>query len=105
MSVVDWDFEDGMCFKLDKNFFKMTEDIFLLCVYMRSNASTREDVSDGLNCYDVLCDQIASVSEHGGVIVVGDFNARSGVRNECLLDGTNESENDEVHGFVNTYYL
>ena len=100
---IDWDFEDGMCFKLDKNFFKMSKDLFLHCVYMRSNALTREDVSDGLNCYDVLCDQVASVSEHGGVIVAGDFNARLGYMKECLINelGERDSISNEVHEFVN----
>ena len=83
VSVVDWSFNDGICFKLDKHVFNMKNDLFLLCVYMRSSTSTREDVNDGANCYDELCDQVSRVSKHGGIVIVGDFNARSGVKEDC----------------------
>ena len=72
-----WDNEDGMCFRLDKGFFGWDQDVFLLCVYMRSSVSTREDVNVDINCYELLLDQIACVSDRGSVCVLGDMNGRT----------------------------
>ena len=104
ITEIEWNFEDGMCFKLDKHFFNMTDDVFLLCVYMRSNTSTREDINDGLNCYDILYEQVAKFSRQGGLIVVGDFNARSGVREECLIGGLDERDMSVANEFINPFY-
>ena len=84
------DFEDGLCFRLDKDIFGWEEDIYLFCVYMRPNASTREGVNIDMNCYDMLEDQLARMSQKGGIIVVGDMNARTAQKQECLV--VNESE-------------
>ena len=60
---------------------------------MRACSSTREDINVGINCYDILFDKIAEVNEGGGVIVVGDMNARTSELQECVIDG--------IHG-INT---
>ena len=51
VTELDWDFEDGLVFKLDKNLFGWDKDSYLFCVYMRDSRSTRKDINDGLNCY------------------------------------------------------
>ena len=66
---VGWDFEDGMCFKLDKLFFGWSEDIYLLCVYMRSAKSTRESMNVDLDCYQVLEDQLAYLKGKGVLLL------------------------------------
>ena len=75
---LEWDNEDGMCFKLDKNVFGWKEDVYLLTVYMRPSNSTRECVNEDIDCYEKLEEQLARVSYLGGVLVMGDMNARNG---------------------------
>ena len=104
VSVVDWSFEDGICLKLCKHVFKMNNDVFLLCVYMRSTGSTREDINDTVNCYDVLCDQVARICKQGDVVIVGDYNARTGVKADCLIGGVNESDMSKAHECLNPAY-
>ena len=105
VSVVDWSFDDGFCFKLDKHIFKTNDDVFLLCVYMPSNTSTREDINDRVNCYDELSDQVARISKKGVVVIVGDFNARSGVKKDCLIGNVNDNDtiNDVLDRAVPLY--
>ena len=87
VTEIPWEnFEDGMCFKLDKNYFGWNEDVYLLCVYMMDSRSTRQDINAGVNCYDVLLEKIACVSDLGGIVLLGDMNARCGSgRSECLI--------------------
>ena len=42
VTIENWDYEDGMCMKLNKECFGWVEDLFLLLVYMRASTSTRE---------------------------------------------------------------
>ena len=86
----EWDYEDGLCFELDKAFFGLKEDIFVLCVYMKPNASSRECINVDVDCYDVLEEKLADVSDRGGVIVMGDMNARTGEKEECVIDREND---------------
>ena len=99
VSEIEWDAnEDGMCFKLDKDYFGMKEHVFLLFVYMRPRQSTREEINAGVDCFDLLTDMIARVCDDGAVVVCGDLNGRAGSgKPECLI-----IENDDVlHGFEN----
>ena len=83
---LDWDNEDGMCFKCDKNIFGMKEDLYILTVYMRSSTSTRECVNDDIDCYEKVEEQIARVSDLGAVLIMGDMNARTGGRTEGVIE-------------------
>ena len=84
---IKWDFEDGLVFKLKGSFFGWENDsFFLICICMRSNQSTRENINDGINCYDELLEKLSIVPENDDIIVVGDFNARISDRLECLLE-------------------
>ena len=38
---IKWNYDDGICLKLDREVFGWERDIYLLCVYMGSNTSTR----------------------------------------------------------------
>ena len=82
-----WDeYEDGMIFKLDKDYFSWENDVFLLFVYMRSVDSSRENINVGLNCYDIVTEKLASVSDLGDIVIAGDMNARSGTKIECMIE-------------------
>ena len=85
VSEVEWNYEDGMCFKLDRDYFGWEEHVFLLCVYMKPKDSTREAINAGNNIFDVLTDMIARMSVLGSVIVMGDMNARTGQKQECVI--------------------
>ena len=98
VSEMKWLFEDGMCFKLDKDYFGWERDVILLFVYMRARDSTREDMNVGLNCYDIVTDKLASIKDIGDVILVGDMNARVGTKDECMIEtkeGLREREQEE----------
>ena len=85
VKVEEWAYEDGICLVLSKDVLGFAEDMFLLCVYMRSKESTREGMNVDLNCYDLLEEQIARVRDQGGMIVMGDMNARTGDKLECVV--------------------
>ena len=74
----------------------MNEDIFLLCVYMRASSSTREDINDGLNCYDILMDQVARVSGRGSVLIAGDMNTCCGVIDDWVMEESSENTLNEI---------
>ena len=100
-----WDFEDGMLFRLDKGFFGWEKDAFLMCVYMRSNLSTRENINDGLGCYDRIAEKMTEIPEGSMFYAMGDFNARVGEREECFIDNV-ELENfgsEEFFMYSNTW--
>ena len=91
VSEIKWDFEDGMCFKLDRCFFGLERDMFFVFVYMRPDSSSRADMNVDINIFEIVEQQIAKVSELGDVICMGDFNARLTEREECLIvDRLNE---------------
>ena len=90
---IQWDFEDGLLFKLKGGFFGWKEDVYLFCIYMRSNQSTRENVNEGPNCYDELLDKLSRVPGNADIIVAGDFNARVSDRIECLIESS-QAKND-----------
>ena len=96
VEVEHWSFEDGITFKLNKHVFGLNEDMYMLCVYMRSNASTREDINDGMNCYDIVCDEVARLSDRGGVIVVGDMNARVGGKQDWVAESVDVVNTNHV---------
>ena len=52
---------------------------------MRSNGSTREDMNDDIDCYEILLDQIASVSDRGNVAIAGGMDGRTGLLDECYV--------------------
>ena len=98
ISEVPWDFEDGMCFKLDKCYFGWKEDMYLLCVYMRPEYSSRADLDVDNDIYELVEQQIAKVSELGDVMCMGDFNARVAEKMECYIE--NDSADSDVFDYI-----
>ena len=44
--IIPWDeFEDGLVLKLDKDFFRFDDNIFLLCVYIRQHNSSINSIN------------------------------------------------------------
>ena len=54
INLKKWDYEDGMCLELDKDFFGLEEDTCILNIYMRGSNSTRNDLEVGLDCWENL---------------------------------------------------
>ena len=69
---------------------------------MRDSRSTREDVNDGVNCYDTILDKMAEIPGDADIIAMGDWNGRIGERPEIMLEFVNSPEstiNDPVLNF------
>ena len=97
---IKWNFEDGLSFKLKASFFGWKEDSYLFCIYMRSNQSTRENINEGLNCYDELLEKLTIVPENADVFVVGDFNARVSDKLE-IRESDNFNQIDSIFELIN----
>ena len=82
---VDWDFEDGLCFKLSKNFFLLEDDAFVICTYIAPYNSTRSDIFTGPDAFDILEDKICNLKMLGNVFILGDLNSRTGTRNDVNI--------------------
>ena len=78
ITLHDWDFEDGICLKLDKVFFTLENDVFVLSPYIRPQSSSRQDAETGPSHFDILEDKICELKQKGNIVVLGDLNARSG---------------------------
>ena len=49
VSQCDWDFEDGLVFKLCKFFFGFIDDVYILFPYMRSASSSKNVIDAGID--------------------------------------------------------
>ena len=99
---IEWDFEDGILFKLKKEFFGWEKDFYFMCVYMRSTQTKREDLNDGLNCYDRVLEKIAQIPEDAMFAAMGDWNARWGECIECSVvsDDERRVQCNEIEGML-----
>ena len=101
VTEVSWDFEDGLCLKMDRLFFGWERDAYILFVYMKPISSSRGDLDIGVDGFETLENKIAEVSEMGNVMCLGDFNARVSERDECIiLKGNEETNFNEIMGCV-----
>ena len=100
VSLKQWDWEDGMCLLLDKAFFGLQEDTFVLNVYMRGSNSTRQDLDNGLDCWEILFEKISEIrGKESSIIIAGDMNAHTGEQQEILIYKDHEIENDNYLHF------
>ena len=81
---VEWNFEDGLIFKLNKDFFGWADNIFTVFTYMKPAKSQRNVLDAGTDEYERLYDKIAELSEEGEIILMGDMNARCATLNDCI---------------------
>ena len=84
--VLDWDFEDGLNFEFNNDFFGWEKPLYLFFVYFKPKNSTREDLDNDDDCFNVLLNQIANVADDGNVLISGDLNSRVSNINECNID-------------------
>ena len=70
---------DYLICRLDKDFFNLTTDLFIVNVYIKPyNSSSSNLESNGLDTIKIIESTINDLREHGEVILCGDFNARIG---------------------------
>ncbi len=92
IKCLNWDeFEDGLVIKLDKNLFGLEEDIFLVCVYIKPQRSSRNDINTDIESFEKVTDKIAELSSLGQVILMGDLNSRTSSFTDFPLDNENET--------------
>ena len=92
ITKLKWEFEDELSFKFDNDFFGWEKPLYLFFTYFKPKNSTRADLDNEDDCYNILLNQITSVVEDGTVLVTGDLNSRISNLQECLLDVS-----DNVH--------
>ena len=79
-------------FRLNKNDFGTEEDIYICFLYIPPDGSSAYSVTD-LNAFNVLEDTYQKYSRKGGVLLMGDFNARTGY--------LEDSDTDDRHTMFN----
>ena len=82
---------DYLICRLDKDFFNLTSDLFIINVYVKpynSSASTLEN--NGLDTIKLIESTINDLREHGEILLCGDFNARIGRQAGMIECDTNE---------------
>ena len=95
---VPWnDNEDGMVFKLDSQFFGWEKDKMLVFTYMRPNSSSRNDMVNDFDCYDMLLDKIAELGDEADFLLCGDYNARLAVKDDVMIQDDDRNNENTGH--------
>ena len=66
--------------------FGFEDDIFLICVYIRPQNSSRNKINTSTDPFDKITDKIAELSSQGQVVLMGDLNSRTGHLNDFLFE-------------------
>ena len=85
--------------KLNKDFFSLERDLYLASVYI-SPERTTGDVPDIDSVYASLLEGIQIYSQHGDVLVQGDFNAYTGTDPDYIVSDETQYPKMEDHYFV-----
>ena len=66
--------------RLDKNFFRLSQDIFIINVYVKPlNSSSSTQLENGRDTLKQIEDLVNDLKKDGDVALCGDFNARTGI--------------------------
>ena len=93
---LNWEFEDGLSFKFDNDFFGWEKPLYLFFTYFKPKNSTRSDLDNEDDCYNNLLNHISTVVEDGTILVTGDLNSRVSNLQECPLDVTDNVNISDV---------
>ena len=83
--------------KLDKNIFKISKNIYICAAYIPPRDSTYWIHHHDSDPYETLEQDIAKFQQDGEIILIGDFNARTGTKPDYVSDFI---ENDDVELIV-----
>ena len=81
VTICKCDDDRFLWWKLDRNFFGLTDDIFVCSVYLppyTSKTYVSESNKDRINCFITFRDQLSYFGKKGKIILCRDFNARTG---------------------------
>ena len=93
--VTKFKLADVLICKMNKTFFKLQKDIYIVNVYIRPNNSPNRHTYDGRETLNQLENVINDLHKDGDVILCGDFNARIG-----HSSGYIDNENDSLDKFI-----
>ena len=96
ITVLKWDFEDGLSFKFDNDFFGWEKPLYLFFTYFKPQNSSRSDLDIDDDCFNILQNHISTVVDQGTVLVTGDLNSRVSNLQECILDVRHDVNVSEI---------
>ena len=106
---IEWNNEDGMIVKVKCQYTSINKDLYFVFVYMRSNNSTRNDLTQECDAFDLLYLKICELRENNEIVIIGDFNSRTSSLSDFY---TNEhgnfdplSEKDEIDYRIDQDFL
>ena len=85
--------------KLDKNFFDFSEDIYLCAVYVPPISSTHFE-----NDFVSLENEMCSFAKLGKIILMGDFNARTGQSPDFIDEDSSQINNFDASNLLPANY-
>jgi exonuclease III len=74
--------------KFKKSFFKMANDLYIGAVYIPPKDSPYQKRKN-YNPFAVILEEISEYERKGNVILLGDFNGRTGINSDCLDENGN----------------
>ena len=84
--------EDVIICKLNRSFFKLNNDVFIINAYVTPYTSTATKSFDGRKLLQEISNTINEISIKGDIILCGDFNSRISDAPGLLNENTNELE-------------
>ena len=95
---------DIVWLKLDRKYFNEKNDIFICTAYISpSNYSRKNDFSD--DPYDILTMEIAKYSQKGDIILTGDFNSRTGIADDYIINDQNIEVGNNLISSIDSFHL
>ena len=76
---VFYDHEDFIIFKISQVNTSLEKDLFLIFSYMRPSSSTRNNLLDESDGYDMLLKKVSELRKDNELIIIGDLNSRCGI--------------------------
>ena len=83
-TFVDWPNEDGLLFKIDKLFTSIDRDIFIIFTYLRPSDSSRNDLLNDKDSFDLLVDKVQELRVDNEIIIIGDLNSRTSTLSDIV---------------------
>lgn len=76
LKILEYSSDFCMCLKLDKHFFSLNEDLYIIVVYVPPEGASLYNVHNK-NPFEEVQNIISKFSNLGQILLIGDFNART----------------------------
>ena len=97
---INWSYEDGIVLKIKNEFNPLQKHIYFIFTYMKPSSSSRNNLTNDLENYDLLYEKICELRKEGEIILIGDLNARTGNLNDLLDDDVLNPESHLFNEYV-----